>query len=600
MLLRMPAARFLVQFSIGAIAISVAALSGSATWAETTLKKKPKSVIIGLSTAPQTDEPRVYAVEGAKKKKAASQTAGTNINGQSTSGPATTKTEILAGQNIAPMLSPSSSAALIAAEARYAQIVASGGWPQVPKGTLKKGAEGEDVSALNRRLYIEGYLRKEGAEGVYLPVFTAATEEALIRFQRNNGLAGTGFVDGTTLRALNIPAEQRLSTIRANIPRLEIYGRDLGTRYLLVNIPAQQAEAVANGSVYARHNAVVGRPERPTPVVMTPLTKIKFNPYWNAPASIVERDIIPRIQKGGTRVLSDMDITVFQGVGGPEVDPDTVDWDYAIADDFHFRQEPGPKNAMATAKVEFESPFGIYLHDTPEKKLFGVGQRFFSSGCVRIEQMSVLVNWVLNGQEGYNASRISALGDSLERVDVSLATPPQLRVAYLTAWPVGNTVAFRKDIYDLDTSGFTVGQPMPVGESAPDGSRFTLKPIPRLIAESDGDGSFFSFGKSRKGRAKGEGSSFFDFGGDDEDGFQRPKQETKSVILGLNAPSKASAKKSLSAKKENPEKKKEAKATKSVIAGLNGADSKKAKVTKPKKKEPVCKATPDKPCPKKQ
>jgi L,D-transpeptidase YcbB len=566
-------------------------------WAEAATTKKPKSVIIGLTTAP-TSEPRVVAVEGRKKKRSNSQEVVSNINGYGSGGAATTKTEILAGQNVAPMLSASASGALLAAETRYQAIVNGGGWPKIPKGVLKKSSEGDAVAALNKRLFMEGYLRKEGAEGEFLPVFTAATEEALIRFQRNHGLAATGFVDGATLAALNVPAEQRLRTIRANIPRLEIYARDLSARYLVVNIPAQQVEAVSNGAVYARHNAVVGKPDRPTPVVMTPLAKIKFNPYWNAPASIIERDIIPRIQKGGTRVLRDMDITVFQGVGGPEVDPDTVDWDYAIADDFHFRQEPGPKNAMATAKIEFESPFGIYLHDTPEKRLFGVGQRFFSSGCVRIEQMPVLVNWVLNGQQGYNQSRIASLADSLERVDVDLAAPPQLRVAYLTAWPVGATVAFRKDVYDLDSTGFTIGQPMPVGESSPDGLRYTLKPIPRLVAQSDGDGGFFSFGKSRKGKAKG--GSLFDFGGDTEDGFARPKDETKSVILGFNAPGKREAAKKAEVKKTAKPAGKKDDETKSVIRGFNdGKKTKKTKTPKVKKKPADCKPAPGKVCPKK-
>ncbi len=580
-------------------AVALAGIFSSAI-ADTAKKlPKPKSVIIGLTTAP-VEEKRVYAVEGQKKKKLDEQSGVvSNINGFAGSGgPATTKTEVLAGQNVAPMLSANSAEALRIAEQRYAAMVASGGWPSVSKSLLKLGAEGDAVAALNKRLFVEGYLRKEGAEGEFLNIFTAATEEALMRFQRNNGLAATGRTDAATVGTLNVTAAQRLRTIRANIPRLETYGQSLGSRYLVVNIPAQQAEAVSNGFVYERHNTIVGRPQRPTPVVMTALAQVKFNPYWNAPASIIEKDIIPRIQKGGTRVLRDMNITVFQGVGGPEIDPESVDWDYAVADDFHFRQEPGPHNAMATAKIEFESPFGIYLHDTPEKQLFKTGARFYSSGCVRIEQMPVLVNWVLNGQDGYNPGRIASMADTLERLDVKLTVPPQLRVAYLTAWPVGGTVAFRKDIYDLDSSGFTVGQPMPVGEESPEGLRYTLKPIPRLVAQSDGDGgfSFFSFGKSSKGRPKG--SSFFDSSPSTDDGFGPAKTTTKSVILGLNAPSKPSARpaKADAKSKAKTAAKKPETATKSIILGLNGTDGKTAS-TKSKKKQPACKVgDPSKPC----
>ena len=106
-----------------------------------------------------------------------------------------------------------------------------------------------------------------------------STEDAVSRFQSNNGLAVTGAIDGPTLNQLNVPAEKRLSTIRANIPRIAEYAKDLGSRYVVVNIPAQQIETVSDGKVYSIHNAIVGRPSRPTPVVMTPLTIVRFNPY---------------------------------------------------------------------------------------------------------------------------------------------------------------------------------------------------------------------------------------------------------------------------------------------------------------------------------
>ena len=79
-------------------------------------------------------------------------------------------------------------------------------------------------------------------------------------------------------------------------------------------------------------------------------------------------------------------------------------------------------------------------------------------------------------------------------------TPPQLRVAYLTAWPAKDGVAaFRPDIYELDGTGFVVGQPLPVGEKM-DGQRFVLKPIPRLqqdIDTNDGFGFASLFGRNK-------------------------------------------------------------------------------------------------------
>lgn len=416
-------------------------------------------------------------------------------------GTAATSTQVVASQNQTPMLTAQSQVALKAAQEKYARIVADGGFAAVPSGSYNKSSKGAGVGALNMRLYKEGYLRIEGTQGQFAQLFTNATEEAVSHYQRNMGLAVTGKVDRSTLAELNVSAEDRLNAIKANIPRLAIYEKDLGDRYLVVNVPAQQLETVDGGRVYSRHNVIVGRPERPSPVVMTPLATVKFNPYWNAPVSIVERDILPKMASG-TQVLTDMNMKVFEGgANGPEVDPRTIKFTPANIDKYLFRQEPGPHSAMATAKIEFQSTFGIYLHDTPEPELFKAGNRFFSSGCIRVEKMPLLVEWVLNGQDGFGAPQISTMAETLERLDVPLVTPPQLRVAYLTAWPTaGGTVAFRKDIYQLDSSGFTVGQPMPVGETSPDGLRYVLKPLPRQVsvdaAEAESS-NFFSIFKNK-------------------------------------------------------------------------------------------------------
>ena len=416
-------------------------------------------------------------------------------------GKATTLTQIVNDGSVAPFLVPDSASLLQAAASRYEQIVASGGWPAVPGGKLRQGAGGKGVAALNQRLFIEGYLRKEATEGEFSEIYTSATADAVMRFQRNMGLFVSGAVDGPTLKELNVPAQRRLAAIRSNIPRITEYQKDLGSRYVVVNVPAAQIEAVGDGRVYSIHNAIVGRESRPTPVVTTALATVRFNPYWNAPASIIEKDIIPRmLSSGSSKIMRDMNMKIFQGVGGPEVNPDKVNWRRAVPDNYHFRQEPGGANAMATAKIEFNSPFGIYLHDTPEPQLFDTGQRFYSSGCVRVEKVAILLNWILQGQDGIDSARVTNLAETKERLDVEIKNPPQLRVVYLTAWPAKDgMVGFRPDVYELDNSGFIVGQPLPVGERIA-GQRYVLKPVPRLVQSVDADnetGFFAFFGASR-------------------------------------------------------------------------------------------------------
>lgn len=496
------------------------------------------TVAIALPSLAQAEEEKSLFSQMNRKKKGTAQPAAAG-HSQGSGIAATTETRVINDGSVTPFVTPDSPALIQAMADKYAKIVADGGWPVVPKGRIKKGSKSKQVAILNQRLYVEGYLQLEATQGEFQQVFTSATEDALKRFQVNHGLSPSGVVDGATLAALNVTAQQRLATIQANIPRLAEYSKDLGARYIVVNVPAQQIETVSDGKVFSLHNAIVGRESRPTPVAMTPLTIVRFNPYWNAPPSIVERDIIPRMQsRGASKVLADMNIKVFDGVGGPEVDPDKINWRSAKIADYHFRQEPGGDNAMATAKIEFTSPFGIYLHDTPEPHLFKTSNRFYSSGCVRVEKVAIMLDWILQGQDGLDQARIAGLAETKERLDVNIANAPQLRVAYLTAWPAKDGVAaFRKDVYDLDGTGFVVGQPLPVGEKM-NGQRFVLKPIPYLQDDIDTDdgGVFASLfrGKNaeneviKPGQNKQAGDSLINLGNKPAKDKKAAKQASKT------------------------------------------------------------------------
>ena len=154
---------------------------------------------------------------------------------------------------------------------------------------------------------------------------------------------------------------------------------------------------------------------------------------------------------------------------------------------------------MASVKINFPSPFGIYLHDTPTKSLFTTGARYLSSGCVRVDQVSVLINWILNGQDGWNPQRIEAFKQSKERMDVKVTNAPQLRTVYLTSWVNGaGQVNFRPDVYDLDDTGFVVGQPLAPGELSDDGKRYVLKAQVYQVEEVPDQPESFSFFNSRR------------------------------------------------------------------------------------------------------
>ncbi|MBM3520781.1 MAG: hypothetical protein FJX63_08435 [Alphaproteobacteria bacterium] len=372
-----------------------------------------------------------------------------------------TRTEIVAGRSLAAMVTAGSREAMEGAIAMYEEIVAGGGWPLVTASGLKAGARGPDVAILRQRLVTEGYLPFESLMAAESDVFDDAMLGAVMAFQTNHGVAATGFVGERTRAELNITAEARLFTLRENLPRLEAYGADLGRRAILVNIPSAQLETVEDGLVYSRHNIVAGKLERPTPTLASTVSDVTFSPYWKAPASIVERDIIPRYLED-PNYLDQMGIRVFDGVDGPEIDPAMVDWSVTPPDRYFFRQEPGAHNALATVKINFPNSFMVYMHDTPHRELFASNARYESSGCVRIEEVKTVVNWILRGQADYNSAEFDDIVATREPYELKVQESPSVRFMYLTAWATEDgAVNFRPDIYGLDGSHFIFGQPEP-------------------------------------------------------------------------------------------------------------------------------------------
>jgi murein L,D-transpeptidase YcbB/YkuD len=354
-----------------------------------------------------------------------------------------------------PILSPQIVSATQLAIAQYSDIVARGGWPVVPAGkVLRLGVRDSAVVTLRQRLAISGDLdRSVGLS----EVFDSYVDAAVRRFQARHGIPVDGVVGESTLSAMNVPAGVRLSQLATNLTRLKSLTASLPNRFVVVNIPAAAVEAVENGRVVSRHTAVVGKVERPSPIVNSKITEINFNPFWTVPESIIRRDLIPLMQKEPD-YLAKQHIRIYDAKGNP-LTPEQVNWQSDEATKFLFRQDPGDFNSLGLVKINFPSPDGVYMHDTPNKDLFNTEDRFYSSGCVRVQGIRNLIVWLLRDTPDWPPSRIAEQYLSGERVDAKLATPVQLYWTYITAWAAEEgVVQFRNDIYNLDGLDVYVAQ----------------------------------------------------------------------------------------------------------------------------------------------
>ncbi|MEQ8295542.1 MAG: L,D-transpeptidase family protein [Nitratireductor sp.] len=346
-----------------------------------------------------------------------------------------------------PILSPQTVGHVEQAIAQYSAIVSRGGWPMVPATKkLRLGVVDRDVEALRRRLMISGDLAQSAGMS---SAFDTYVDTAVKRFQTRHGLPADGVLGRYTFAAMNVSAPVRLGQLETNIVRLRSMSGFLGDRYVMVNIPAAQIEAVENSRVVLRHTAIVGKIDRQTPILNSKINEVIVNPYWNAPVSIVRRDIIPLVRKN-PNYLAENSIRIL-GPGGTEVDPATIDWSTEEATKLRFRQDPGKINAMASVKINFPNPHAVYMHDTPQQGLFNKLMRFDSSGCVRVQNVRDLVTWLLRDTDGWNRQRFEQTIKTGESTPVALAAPVPVYFTYVSAWSTGDQVVhFRDDIYGRD------------------------------------------------------------------------------------------------------------------------------------------------------
>jgi len=330
---------------------------------------------------------------------------------------------------------------------RYRSIVDQGGWPYVPANEkLELGVVDPTVGILRKRLMVSGDL----APDVGLSdAFDSYVQGAVRKFQARHGLPADGVIGNHTFSAMNVSARVRLGQLQRNMDRMAEMPEDLGQRFVMVNIPAASIEAVESNNVALRHTAIVGKIDRQTPTLNSRIHEIILNPYWTAPRSIIEKDIVPLMRKDPT-YLTRNSIRLFD-YRGNEVPPQTIDWHAAEAPDLMFRQDPGKINAMSSTKINFYNPHAVYMHDTPQQSLFGKLLRFESSGCVRVQNIRDLTTWLLRDEPGWSRQHIEAVIASGINTPIPIENAVPVYFIYATAWSTADgIVQFRDDIYRLD------------------------------------------------------------------------------------------------------------------------------------------------------
>jgi murein L,D-transpeptidase YcbB/YkuD len=331
--------------------------------------------------------------------------------------------------------------------ANYRQLIAQHpSWPKViAEGHLRLGDRHPAVTNLRTRLHIEGFLSDTTA--VHPELYDADIEDAVLRFQKQYGHKVDGIVGPITRRSLNISLSTRVEQLQHNMERWRWLPRQLGDRYVMVNMAGYRLHLVENGDTTMQMRVIIGKPYKGTPAFANDISYLQLNPSWNIPPRIAKQDLLPKIQKDPS-FIKDNDIRVYASwrENASELNAGDINWQAFDEDTFRYKltQAPGSQNSLGRIKFMFPNSWNIYLHDTPDKKLFNREVRTFSSGCIRLENPLLLASKLTGKTHDDLQSRI----DSGDTQTIRLKRKVPIYLMYWTAWVNDDGgVQFRDDIY---------------------------------------------------------------------------------------------------------------------------------------------------------
>jgi murein L,D-transpeptidase YcbB/YkuD len=334
---------------------------------------------------------------------------------------------------------------------KYKLIQSEGGWEDYnpSEKKLEKGMTHPDVAILRNRLSIsQGEIIADTDDA---NLFDSSLHQQLVIFQKRNGLPFDGVMGQKTIEALNIPVDDRIASIEANLERWRWINDSLGKKHIQVNIADFKLQLIENKKVVFETEAIVGKTYRKTPVFSSSMTYMVLNPDWTVPPTILKNDVIPAVRKNQI-YLAQKNMKVFKR-DGTEINPSTIDWQKAASGSFPYmiKQSPGKDNALGKVKFMFPNEHNVYIHDTPSRELFAQNERIFSSGCIRVNRPIELAKILLKEHPSVSADEVDKILQQTTSRTIKLESAIAVHLIYLTAWADDEGIVyFRRDIYDRD------------------------------------------------------------------------------------------------------------------------------------------------------
>ncbi len=280
--------------------------------------------------------------------------------------------------------------------------------------------------------------------------YDQALVSAVKWFQQRHGLEPDGIIGAATVKFLNQSFAQKVSLIELNLERMRWEAnQNYGDHYITVNIPEYKLRVIDGNKSALEMKVIVGAEGTATPVFKDTLRYIVFSPTWAVPNSIIRDEIIPKLKRDSA-AYSGKNYSFYKN--GTVIDPSTETWtDDVNSYAYNIVQQPGRDNALGLVKFVMPNKMSIYLHDTPNHRLFSKSYRALSHGCVRLDDPDKLAAFLLKDSRGWDIETVEKAMHSNKTQTVFLKRPYPVHLEYRTAWVDENgLVNFRDDIYGHD------------------------------------------------------------------------------------------------------------------------------------------------------
>lgn len=283
--------------------------------------------------------------------------------------------------------------------------------------------------------------------------FDNGLQEAIISFQKRFNLEQTGIFDRVTNYYLNTTLSTYLKTIATNLDKTKIYPKKLNDERIEINIPRYSLIYYNNDRPSLTTKVVLGRTDRPTPIINDYIEYMVLNPTWTVTDNLIKKDLIGVLRED-PNYLKEHNIRVFAGNDEIELEPNQLDeYENSSAKvPYRFVQDPGEKNALGAVKFAFPNNYDVFLHDTDNKDLFNRRYRVYSSGCIRTQKPLELAETLLENHTSgkYNGSKMHEILDSNKTTTIKLNKSVPINILYFTVSKDKDKVHFDYDIYMYD------------------------------------------------------------------------------------------------------------------------------------------------------